>query len=244
MLPIPPEFKSLYKRHKYFRNSVVYKYTTSSVAEKMVEKGSMKIGSLLAYREIESEKLRDLSEGKNIAYTAEAISSDIVHDRNIIKRLIEIEEGCTGTFRNLGGEVNFDFPIICFSYVNNEETMLSLSDEKNNYDTCVQVSDILGLAEKVSDYLSNRFRSQAYFRCLPVYYRNRIRPFTEGSPPNDMAAFEKEPSFEANAECRILFRCESIDEHLILKFKDGATNDHIFELPSLKSHFEIVDISS
>lgn len=241
-LPLPVNAKRLFERHGHLGATTVFKFTSRAVAEKMLSEGSIKIGSLKEYRDIESKKLRDRNEGMNIAIAGDRTTFREIPDLNPFRRAFNVTgSGNDGVIKGIGIIEEFDFPICCFSYASGEAARDSLVDEDNGYDCCVKVSDIFGLCEKIADHLSTACRIDVRYRCLPVLYQRKVLSATDDGLLNDFSAFLKPPIFSENVECRILFRLATDPHKLTLIGKDDAHNSFILRDKRFAEHFSLIE---
>jgi hypothetical protein len=214
-----------FEKHRFFGRQSGYKFCDSTNAGRILDEGSVRIGTLKEFRELESSSLKDQNEGINSQLATEEIKHHETHSSSLVRGIIGDETGST-TFQNVGFSTSFDFPTFCFTYEFNEKTYRSLCDENNHYDTCVEIVDLHSFGNLVAKQLSAGSKKNVGYFCLPVLYgeiSNSVRdaPFSAAN-----RAFRKAGIFNANAEGRLIFLEADREEfgYPFVKLKDNGIN--------------------
>jgi hypothetical protein len=184
-----------------------FKFCASENLNAIWRRGSTRIGSLAEFRALESKALRDEDEGqvRQVADDPEPISYEEFHPDSVARNCLRQESGGRISARNVIFQTPYDFATYCFSYQFTREVFQSLSDEGNQYDSCVEIIDLRRFAETLSDFLAKSSNTPILrYLSLPVQYGDisnsvRDRPYSAVR-----RAFIKPLVFSANTEGRIV----------------------------------------
>jgi hypothetical protein len=227
---LPRELNHLVK-NRFFKRSTAFKFVDRRFLDDILH-GCIKIGSLSAFRNLESASLADSSEGTVVAMQRGTITADMIPENSVMRRVFNVPSDAhpeAVTFAADGAQfiANFDFPVFCFSYEKTLASLASIADTTNCYDAVVEITNLRAFADIIAKRLNTSYL------CLPVHYCNPIRDALENGPSEIQRAFEKPLSFSPNAEGRIVFFAE---EH-----KNGyagveSSTGNIITLPALRSY--------
>jgi len=168
--------------------------------------GTIKIGRLSDYREIERTALRDQDEGVSVVSmeTDVLMSQSKFHQDSIARKVCPMNNADeTIRFANVLFRLEHpDLYLYCFYYECSNEVLESFINEKP-YDDVAICLDIFSVAEIVCKY--HPFLRGSRYLCLPVIYRERHRSPSEASSLPTEEVFEKPTRFQANKKGRIVF---------------------------------------
>jgi hypothetical protein len=207
-LKIPNNLKGSLQDNPYLGRRSGFKFHHSKDSKYFFEIGSIKIGTLSEYRNIEKSTLRDENEGiERISIpNNDIVIYDQIHDTSIMRDLFVPSEGAdtsTITFQGISIQgLIHEFYCYCFSYECTSHVLHSFMDD-DPYDAVAEVTDIEALAQFICNH-HPVLRGFGYLY-LPIHYR--ITPRTPRDPRAHASevAFEKDAQFQNNKEGRLIF---------------------------------------
>lgn len=184
-----------------------YKYLPQEIAELMVKKGSVKIGTLFDYKNEDElgTDIGDKNEGVLTEWSNDKETKRTQSDLNRIEKLaFRIKEGLEGVQIKdclvQATQQSPDFFIYSVSDVFNVHIMRKLCrDYHTTYDACVRIIDPNAFINAVSKLFKDKghYETSAY-----IQYMDRTRHYKDLTPH---PALIKEPKFEYQKEIRSIW---------------------------------------
>ena len=207
-MPVPPKFTNRITSSPHYGAKKAYKFMHSKYIKDVTNEGKVKIGSAYAYREIEKTSIRDENESFAITAIRQPVTGfDRTKVGGVASRVYGSVFGNQVLTNSLIEGMTFkeelpDVHMFCFSYECNREVVTSFSDNPP-YDAVLEISNIFDLAEALSTY--HPALKGFWYWCFPVIYCERVKDYKAVDLHPAENHFEKDLSFCANVEGRIVF---------------------------------------
>lgn len=181
---------------------MLYKYLRKAHAEGLLTRGTVRIGTLYEYRDVEKHGLvvGDLEEGKrsNFLHAIDEVwTADDQPD--FAKRFIRLGPNASVNLVNTTFERSEQSPD-CYIFSMTQRFDASVMREFG-YDSCVEIVNPPAFFEALSECIKDKASFIGLFNCA---YADRRQPHTATNVPHP--ALLKDPKFSAQAEARAIWR--------------------------------------
>lgn len=202
------------EQRQFLRQKHAFKFFDARAKEFILRKGSIKIGTLVGYRNLEHAAFADSHEGWRLTVAREAVRRYDVHPTSAAYNFVSQFSHPDVVIENLEFAEDFDFYCYCFSYDCSFAVLRSF-DGTPKIDNVALIGDMRALADTIV-HIHPVLRGYDYM-IGPVLYTKHPRSATEFHPH---PAFEKSPEFLANKEGRIIFcRPDGMNDRLLQPIK-------------------------
>jgi hypothetical protein len=183
-----------------------YKYLEAKHAKQMVENGTLRLGALASYQNVEQlgAAVGDRFENTKTIYSADKQVKTSPDQLNWLEKERFIKIGPTASISNMSvwnNRISLKVPgEALFAYCVSTEFDKNMM-EKMSYDACVEIKDAWGFVNVLTNILREcGFKYQDHGNC---YYRGRLFHWSE---PNDVPIWQlKDAVYAYQKECRIVF---------------------------------------
>ena len=187
------------EQRRFLRQRHAFKFFDASAKEFILRKGSIKIGTLVGYRNLEHAAFADSDEGSRLTVVHGATRRYDVHPTSAAYSFVRNFSHPDATFENLEFSENFDYYCYCFSYECSLSVLRSF-DGIPKIDNVALINDVYALARMIV-HIHPVLRGYDYI-VGPVLYDKHTRSAREFHPH---PAFEKALKYIENKEGRIIF---------------------------------------
>ena len=183
----------------------IYKHLPLKYAKLLVHSGSIKIGTLYSYRNIEElgNEVGDNNEGLAFEYSYDKVAKKGDQLNPLESKAIKVGPGMVVANNYIERRhTSSNYYIFCASLSNEPSILEKLNRDypKDKYDSCVEITN---LKKFVSD-LTAAFGAEAEFiGCFPCTYINRKYHYTKTIPH---PAVIKSPRYSYQKEVRLIWK--------------------------------------